>query len=189
MKKFALVVLCVAFGTLAQAQMRWYNFEEAIELCKKQPKRIFIDVYTDWCGWCKVMDKNTFGHPDIAAYMNKDYYSVKLNAEMYDTVTFEDHKFVNEGGGRRSTHQLAASLLNGKMSYPSVVFMEYKDGKFQLLHVLPGYQTPEQFAPYMVYLGEGRYEKQSWEDFNKTFKWKNSQKQEVAATPAPAKKK
>ncbi len=170
MKKIIASLLLVSIGAAALAQsIKWYDFEEAVELCKKQPKKIFIDVYTDWCGWCKVYDRNTFGDPEIAAYMNRYYYPVKLNAETMDTIRFQGHVFTNPGQGRRSTHMLAASLLQGKMSYPSVVFM---DEKFQLLHVQSGYLAPEQFAPFMVYMGEGIYStKTTWEEFNKTFKW------------------
>ncbi|MDR3365815.1 MAG: hypothetical protein LBO71_02470, partial [Prevotellaceae bacterium] len=68
-------------------------------------------------------------------------------------------------------HTLAASLLNGKMSYPSVVFL---NEQFQLVHVQSGYLPPEQFAPFMVYIGETWYDSSknmSWENFNKDFKW------------------
>ncbi len=161
MKKVIIVLLALTFGSTTFAQgIKWYGFEEAVELSKKQPKKIFIDVYTDWCGWCKVYDRNTFSDPNIVEYMNKHYYPVKFNAEGNDTVTFQGHVFTNPGKGRRSTHMLAASLLNGKMSYPTVVFM---NEQFQILHVQSGYLAPEQFAPFMVYLGEGVYNsKTSW---------------------------
>jgi uncharacterized protein YyaL (SSP411 family) len=173
MKKGATILLLLWLALPATAQIKWYKFEEAVELCKKYPKKIFIDVYTDWCGWCKVYDRNTFSNPEIAKYMNKHFYSVKLNAEAYDTIRFQGHVFVNpsSGNGRNSTHMLAASLLNGKMSYPSVVFM---NEQFQLVHVQSGYLTPEQFAPFMVYIGETWYDpgkNTSWETFSKDFKW------------------
>ncbi|MDR0414048.1 MAG: DUF255 domain-containing protein [Prevotellaceae bacterium] len=174
MKKITAALLLAAIGatTTVTAQIKWHTFEEAVELCKKQPKKIFIDVYTDWCGWCKVYDRNTFANPEIAEYMNRHFYSVKLNAEAYDTIRFQGHMFVNPGNGApRSTHTLAASLLNGKMSYPTVVFM---NEQVQILHVQNGYLPPEQFAPFMVYIGEAWYDPSrntSWEDFNKTFRW------------------
>ncbi len=169
MKKLFLALLLLTIGPATFAQIiKWYGFEEAIELCKKQPKKIFVDVYTDWCGWCKVYDRNTFSDPEIAEYMNKHYYPVKFNAEGNDTIRFQGHVFTNPGVGRRSTHMLAASLLDGKLSYPTVVFL---DEQLQLLHVQSGYLSPEQFAPFMVYLGDGIYNKTPWEEFQKTFKW------------------
>ncbi|MDR1021860.1 MAG: DUF255 domain-containing protein [Prevotellaceae bacterium] len=173
MKKIGVTLLLLSAAvSAATAQIKWHTFEEAVELCKKQPKKIFIDVYTDWCGWCKVYDRNTFSNPEIAEYMNGHFYAVKLNAEAYDTIRFQGYTFVNPGGnGRRSTHMLAASLLNGNMSYPTVVFMSEQ---FQLLHVQNGYLTPEQFAPFMVYIGDAWYDPNkntSWESFAKDFKW------------------
>jgi len=179
MKKLTVILLLTAACLTSSAQdIKWYGFQEAVELCKKQPKKIFIDVYTDWCGWCKVYDRNTFSNPAIAEYMNKHYYPVKFNAEGNDTIHFQGHVFTNPGGNlggnRKPTHPLAVSLLNGKMSYPSVVFM---NEKFQLLHVQPGYLSPEQFAPFMVYFGEEIYNtKTTWEEFNKTFKWPTEKK-------------
>ncbi len=58
--------------------VKWYSFEQAVKLNKQNPKKIFIDVYTDWCGWCKRMDKVTFSNPVIAKYLNK-YYITLLN--------------------------------------------------------------------------------------------------------------
>ncbi len=84
MKKFALLlgVLCSTIG-LAQEKIKWMSIEEAYELTltEEHPKKIFIDVYTDWCGWCKRMDKATFQNEEVAAYMNMHYYNVKFDAE------------------------------------------------------------------------------------------------------------
>ena len=106
-----------------EGPVEWMSFQEAVERNKKEKRKIFIDIYTDWCGWCKVMDKNTFSHPVIAKYLNEKYYAVKLDAEMKDTVIANGNTYVNPSPQtKRSTHQLAVALLNGKMSYPTVVF-------------------------------------------------------------------
>src|SRR5574337_722786 len=94
-------------------EIKWYSFQEAYNLNKTNPKKIFIDVYTDWCGWCKKMDASTFKDPNVIKIMNKYYYAVKLNAEMKDTITMDTVKFVNPSPNTpRSTHQLAAALLH-----------------------------------------------------------------------------
>lgn len=149
-----------------EVKIKWYSFEEAYNLNKKKPRKIFIDVYTDWCGWCKKMDAETFTNPVIAAYMNKQFYCVKLNAEMKDTLEIDGVKFVNPGKGR-STHQLANELLKGKMSYPSYVFLNEKS---QWLTVIPGYQTPADFEPVIHYFGEDAYLKTPWEEYRANFK-------------------
>lgn len=163
------VVLVLLPSTLfSQNKIKWYSFEEAFELNKKNPKKIFIDVYTDWCGWCKRMDATTFSNPYIVEYMNKHYYSVKLNAERVDTVFVDGQMFINPNPGqRKSSHQLAVSLLQGKMSYPSYVFMNEKN---EWLTVVPGYMKPPAFEPVIRYFGDGDYLNKNWEEYNKTFK-------------------
>lgn len=148
-------------------KIKWYTFQQAIELSKKEKKKIFIDVYTDWCGWCKVMDKNTFTNPVIIKYMNQHYYAVKLNAEMKDTIVFNNYTFVNPAPNTpRSTHQLASSLLNNKLSYPTTVYL---DENFNLLTQVPGYLKPVQMEPILKYFGTNAYPATNWEDYSKNF--------------------
>lgn len=129
------------------------SWDEAVAAAKEQPKLIFVDTYTNWCGWCKTMDKNTFAHPVIAKYMNEHYYNVKMNAEMKDTIVFNGYTFVNPNpDGKRGAHQLAASLLDNKMSYPSFVFLT---GAFERIHIQPGYMGPGEFERVIRYFVEG----------------------------------
>lgn len=153
---------------LSESKINWLTFQEAVELNKKNPKKIFIDVYTDWCGWCKVMDAKTFSNPTVIKHMNKYFYAVKLNAEMKDTIVFNNHTFVNPGAGAaRSTHQLAASLLNNQLSYPTTVYL---DEQFNMLTPVPGYLKPEQIEPILIYFGEDKHKSSNYEEFVKTFK-------------------
>lgn len=77
------------------SNIKWYSPEEAYELNKTAPKPFFIDVYTDWCGWCKRMDATTFKDPTIAQYLNAYYYPVKFNAEVKDTINFMERPYWN----------------------------------------------------------------------------------------------
>jgi thioredoxin-related protein len=148
--------------------IKWMSFEEAYALNKKKPKKIFIDVYTDWCGWCKKMDATTFSNPVIAGYMNKTFYCVKLDAERKDTVVIDGHSFVNTNPlGKRSSHQLAIELLKGQMSYPSYVFLNEQS---QYTQLVPGYQQPAPFEAILHYFGDNAFGKVSWEEFKATFK-------------------
>ncbi len=169
--KSFLILIVLGFLTVHYAmaqEVKWYTFSEAMELNKKEPRKIIIDVYTDWCGWCKVMDRETFHHPVIAKILNEKYYPVKFNAERTDTVIFQGHTFINEGNGSRSVHQLAAALLNGKMSYPSIVFMDEKN---QLITAIAGYQQPKQIEPILMYIYGSMYEKGvKYPDFVNSFK-------------------
>jgi len=69
---FALLIF-VAINTHAEdtkETIKWFTLEEAVKLQAETPRKIFIDVYTDWCGYCKKMDKETFSNPIIAKYLN-----------------------------------------------------------------------------------------------------------------------
>src|SRR5258706_11010981 len=101
---------------LAGSPVKWMTFEEAVEKSKIEKRMIFIDVFTDWCGWCKVMDKNTFPDPEIARILNENYYPVKFNAEQTGDVAFRGATFKFIAQGNRGYHQLAAALLNNQMS-------------------------------------------------------------------------
>ena len=167
--KRLLIVLIVLFTLpmFGNAQeINWMTFSEAVELNEKSPKKIFIDVYTDWCGWCKRMDQTTFLDPAVVEYMNENYYAVKFDAERNDTIDFAGYTFINEGGmnGRKGTHQLAAALLQGRLSYPSYVFM---DGKNQLLTVVPGYLEVKDILPILKYFGTDAYLNQTFKEYFK----------------------
>jgi thioredoxin-related protein len=148
-------------------KIKWYSFEDAYQLNKKKQKKIFIDVYTDWCGWCKKMDSDTFTNPIIIEYMSDHFYCVKLNAERKDTVIIDGVTFTNPNpAGKRSTHQIANELLKGNMSYPSYVFLNEKS---QWLTVVPGYQGPKDFESVLHYFGEDAYQKTPWEEYKAAF--------------------
>lgn len=167
MKKLFITLAIIASFSFCNAQkINWITFQEAVELNKITPKKIFIDVYTNWCGWCKRMDQTTFQNQEVVDYINTNYYAVKMNAEMSDTIVFSGYTFVNEGGsnGRKGTHQLAIALLQGKMSYPSYVFMNEDT---QLLTVAPGYREAKEFLPVLKYFGSDAYLNEKFEDFKK----------------------
>ena len=147
-------------------KINWMTFEEAVKLNETAPKKIFIDVFTDWCGWCKKMDQTTFQNKEVVDYMNEFYYAVKFNAECNDTIVFSGYTFVNAGGqnGRKGTHQLAAALLQGKLSYPSYVFMDEKN---QVITVAPGYMGANDFLPVLKYIGTNAYLNQTFKDYIK----------------------
>ncbi len=151
--------------------IKWYSFEQAMALTKQFPKKkILVDVYTDWCGWCKRMDATTFSNPIIIDYINKYYYAVKLDAERKDTLILDGNMFVNPNPtGSRSTHQIATSLLNNKLSYPSYVFM---DEMGRIITVTQGYMEAVNFEAVLHYFGDNSYFNMPWEPYQKQFKGK-----------------
>ena len=147
-------------------KINWMSFEEAVKLNETNPKKIFIDVYTDWCGWCKKMDQTTFADKDVVTYMNENFYAVKFDAEQTGPIEFNGYTFVNKtpNGARKGTHELAQALLQGKMSYPSYVFMSENN---QLITTVPGYVEAYNFLYILKYIGSDAFKKQSWEEYFK----------------------
>ena len=148
------------------AKIKWYTMEEAIKLNKKHPKKIFIDVFTDWCGWCKKLDATTFTNPVIVKYMNEHFYAVKFNAETGDTIRFRDTTYTNRFFGSRNPHDLAIKLLNSRMGYPSMVLL---DEKLNNLYLVQSYLMPNQLEAYLKYYGDNVYKKQTMQEYFATF--------------------
>ena len=159
-------LLFSAFSYTAVAQdVNWLSWEEAINMAQTDdnPKKIFIDVYTDWCGWCKKMDKDTFQNPEVALYMNQNFYMVKLDGEGKDPIEFKGKTYKYVPSGRRGYHELAAALLNGRLSYPTVVFM---DEDLNLLSPVPGYQKPGPFLNIARFFGDDIYKEKDWQTYS-----------------------
>ena len=147
--------------------VHWIKFDEAYKLCKKNPRPIMVDVYTTWCGPCKMMSAQTFNHPDIAKYINANFYAVKFDAESKDSVKFDKYVFVStDASNPKAPHQFAASILDNQLAYPSIVFL---NNQIQRLDVLKGFMPPKNFEPVITYYGSGDYQKTKWEEYKKTF--------------------
>jgi thioredoxin-related protein len=148
MKKNLLVFLVAIGSFISHAQeIKWMTFNEALEAQKKTPKPIFMDVFTDWCGPCKMLDKNTFQNPAVADYVNKNYYAVKFNAEGTETIKYKALDYANPSynpaaKGRNATHQFT-TFLNVR-GYPSMYIL---DSEGEIKNPIVGYHTPEQLLP------------------------------------------
>ncbi len=181
MRVFCLLSFTFAFqlATTAVAQIKWLTWEEAQAKNKVEPRKIIVDVYTQWCGWCKKMDKATFDDPDISKYINKNYYAVKFDAQTKSDITFKDkvYKYVKQG--ESGFNELAIEITFGRMSFPTIVFL---DEKLNLIQPLQGYKDPASMDKIMKYFAENYY---------KTTPWKKYESMCPSTTPAvmPEKKK
>ena len=151
------------------------SLDEVREAQKTNPKNVLIDVYTNWCGPCKLMDRNTFSNTDIIRIINENYYAVKFNAEGNDTVTFMDKVFTNPNFDsaktqkRNSSHQLTQFL--GINAYPSTLFF---DSDMNYLTPVKGYLNPKQIEIYLLLFKDNTYKnvksQSDFDNFVKNFK-------------------
>ena len=180
MKKVLFIIIAVVCGAqVVNAQIKWMSIEEAMRKQDSMPKTVMIDMYTDWCGWCKKMDAETFSNPELAAYINASFYPVKFNAETTDTIMFpikhtdektgekttEYKPFINLQNGNRSPHMLAQMLLSGRMSYPTIVFIDFEGN----IIPIPGYMTPDDLEPMLIYFAERINKYSPWDEYMQCF--------------------
>lgn len=146
MKQLVYLLFFVMFGISSQAQkINWMSFDQAVAAQKKSPKPIFIDVYTNWCGPCKLLDEATFSDAEVIKYINDNFYAVKFNAEGNEDITFLDKSFKNprydpnRANSRNSMHEFTTHLKI--QAYPSMVVIG-KEAKIE--KVILGFRNAKQ---------------------------------------------
>ena len=161
-------VLAAALATVLHvagaAQIEWLTWEEAAARQAEAPRKLVVDVYTDWCGWCKEMDRRTFADPEVAREINAHFYAVKLDAERAGQLSYRGRTFALESGGRRPTHALARELLGGRLGYPTVVFM---DEASEVIQAVPGFHEAGDFLKMARYFGQDHYRRVAWEEYGR----------------------
>lgn len=120
--------------------LAWNSIDDLEKLASKGDKKVMIDMYTSWCGWCKVMDKKTFTDPEVIAYLNENYHVIKFNAEQKQPVKYKGKTYEWVNAGRKGVNMLAHEMLNGRLGYPSMVYL---DENLNKIKVSPGYKTPD----------------------------------------------
>lgn len=174
MRNFIIIffVCCAAFATNAQvkvskapkAKINWMSLEQAYEANQKEPRKAIVDVYTSWCGWCKVMDQKTFTDERVIDYINQKFYAIKLDAETKDTIKIGTQKYVwmEENGYNQAGVALAIS--EGRISFPTI---SYLDESFKLITPIQGYQDAKQFHQVITFFGDNHYLKGDWNKYQK----------------------
>jgi uncharacterized protein YyaL (SSP411 family) len=161
----SLALPVISFIPPKNEKIKWMSLAELRTAYAKKPLPILIDVYTSWCGWCKVMDRDTYSNENVAGYINKNFYAVKFDAESTDSVVLGAKKYGFNPANK--VNDLAVYLLYGQMGYPTTVFLSSIEAQPA---PLAGYLKPAELEPPLKYFGDGAYRNQNFPDFMKVFK-------------------
>jgi thioredoxin-related protein len=160
-----LLFSCANSVSKKTASLKWMTLDEVELALQKEKRPILIDLYTDWCGWCKTMDKRTYSHPEVIAYLQTKFYPVKLNAETKATLSWNKKQYEYNSGYQ--TNDFAVYLTKGQLSYPTTVIIPVNTLEPQ---AIPGFHPPQEFELMVKYFGEGAYGKIDFASFQKNFK-------------------
>jgi thioredoxin-related protein len=148
----------------------WRDFGPALDEAKAAKKPLVVSVYTDWCGWCKRMDKDTYTNADVRTYLDANFIPVKLNAEANTRAKYKGDEY---------THRQIASGLR-VTGYPTTLFL---DTEGTPILTAPGYMNARDYLTVLRFVGEGAYKTASFDEFKKA----NAPAAKApAAAPAPA---
>ncbi len=160
-------------------EIHWITDMNELEAkMQASPKKVIFDVYTDWCGWCKKMDADTYTNPDLVKYVNNNFYAVKLDAERKDAFTFQGKEYKFEPQYRSNT--FAVEIMKGAASYPTTVFMTEN---FQNPNPIPGYMQVKDMELILTYFGDNMYKRVKFDDYKKTFQYHWDKGQAPDMTP------
>jgi len=159
MKKISGLILIITLSIAAHscsfaqtAEIKWMTLPEAEAAMKKKPKKIFVDIYTGWCGWCKRLDATTYQDQEVVKYINENFYSVKLDAEMKEPVTYQGKEYNFDAS--RKMNLVASQFMGASSGYPTLTYL---DENFRVLTVNPGYVEAPMFMKTLKYYGDNYY--------------------------------
>ncbi len=157
MKKILLLILItLSFAQFCtsgdKVDLKWKKFDEGVIEAKKTKKKILLNVYADWCKWCKKLDAEVYTDPKVASYLNKYYILIKVNGESNDKVTHKNQRMTEE--------QL--SRVFGVTGFPTIIFLDHNA---EVIDKLSGFVAADRFLPIIQYIGEDYYKKMKWDEF------------------------
>ena len=122
------MISCATLSAQVSDTVRWISFEVLDDSLSINPKKVFVAFYTDWCRYCKKMEKKVFTRSEVIDVLNKDYYAVRFDAEFENSMSFGGKLLVNDqlGESRRPLHQITQllALKDGKFVAPTILLLD-----------------------------------------------------------------
>ena len=143
---------CMRAGSPDGDELVWKSFANARMDAKESKRKVLVDVYTSWCGWCKKMDRDVYANADVRKYLDEHFELAKLDAESAAKQKIDDGEF----NGR----DIAKSM--GVSSYPTTVFFTDTG---EMITAVPGYIDAPTFLRVLEYVHGEYYKNQSWNEF------------------------
>lgn len=150
-------------STAVGEDLTWLSWDEMVDAQAENPRKVLVDVYTEWCGWCKKMDASTFVDPTVVDYLQANFYVVKFDAEQKGDIEYRGHTLKFKPGGRRGSHELAVALLNGRMSYPSLVYL---DENLDRINISPGFKQAPDLMKELEYIADEHYRTATFQEYS-----------------------
>ena len=156
MKKVIIFLLFLSFSLLgiAQDRMASISFQDLDSLQAIDAKPTIVFLYTDWCRYCKGMEKTIFSDSEVKNSLQDRYYFIRFNGESEDEIQFRGNSFnFKPSGKNQGVHELAQALgtTTGTLSFPTVIVL---NKKLEIVYVNDGYMTKPEFL-ILLSLAEG----------------------------------
>ena len=150
------MVSLVALPTAGRAdEIKWRDWNSGLKEAESAKKPVLVDVYTDWCGWCKRMDRDVYARADVRDYLARRFVTIRLNAEASAPASYE---------GKAYTARSLASRFR-VTGYPTTIFLRAAGDH---LANVPGYVPADRFLLLLRYIGDGHLDRGvSFDDFAK----------------------
>jgi thioredoxin-related protein len=146
----------------------WKEWQAASSSGEMSGKTL-VYIYTDWCNLCKKIETEAFANPGISSLIDNNFTLVGFNAENREEMSFQDKKYKFVRDGKVAYHELAAHLLNGRLSFPSIVVFDENMEPVQIIH---GYQSVAQLNMVLQYYGKDYYKNTPWTSFQRSYEAK-----------------
>lgn len=147
------IIIGSVFGVAGdKTELQWRSFDAGLAEAKASHKKILLDIYTDWCGWCKKLDSDVYSNQKVAAYLAQAYIPVKLNAESSKKLSYKEKA--------QSEMELARAF--GVQGYPTIIFL---DSQGEPINSIGGYVNADRFLPIAQYIGDDQYKTMTWDEY------------------------